>query len=144
LIESRLPESGEKPFAELAREVIKAAMKARHAVTGGQSFVCAARNDLLDEIKIISTRTTIRQSGPNPGGPKSGKAKPSRESGGFLPWTEADAAQLGNCAVPTRIHEAKKPAMGFAKRGRGRGLRRLHGEPDDGDVRLDCPEYAGA
>jgi hypothetical protein len=39
LIESLLPENGEKPFAVLTRKVIKAEMKARTPSTGGQLAV---------------------------------------------------------------------------------------------------------
>jgi hypothetical protein len=59
LIEARLPESGEKPFAELTRKGIKAAMKARTPSQASNLF-SVLRNK---SIKIISKCTTI---GPSP------------------------------------------------------------------------------
>jgi hypothetical protein len=50
-----------------------------HAVAGGQSSIGVAWNDLDED-----DDPTI--------GLKSGKAKSSRETGGFLPWTEDDMA----------------------------------------------------
>jgi integrase len=87
LVESLLPENGEKPFAVLTRKVIKAEMKARTPSQAG-NLLSALRGMIgwmvdaghLDE----DNDPTI--------GLKSGKAKASRESGGFLPWTEHDMA----------------------------------------------------
>ncbi|WP_315762360.1 hypothetical protein [Bradyrhizobium sp. SZCCHNS2005] len=87
LIESLLAENGEKPFAVLSRKVIKAEMKARTPVQAG-NLLSALRGlirwmieeDHLDE----DDDPTI--------GLKSGKARASRESGGWIPWTDQDLA----------------------------------------------------
>ncbi|MDE5441343.1 hypothetical protein GWG65_07740 [Bradyrhizobium sp. CSA207] len=83
LIESLLPENGEKPFGVLTRKVIKAEMKKG---LGGE----------VQEVRGPGWRQRTQEK---------------------LPWS------------------AKGPR-------RGRCLRRLHREPDDGDVRLDRPEDA--
>jgi integrase len=88
LIESLLPENGEKPFGVLTRKVIKAEMKARTPSQAG-NLLSALRGMIRwmideghldeDDDPTISVR--------------SGKARASRESGGFLPWTEDDMAR---------------------------------------------------
>jgi integrase len=87
LVESLLPENGEKPFAVLTRKVIKAEMKARTPSQAG-NLLSALRGMIgwmIDEGHLDEDNDpTI--------GLKSGKAKASRESGGFLPWTEDDMA----------------------------------------------------
>ncbi|WP_456821803.1 tyrosine-type recombinase/integrase [Bradyrhizobium sp. USDA 4502] len=88
LIESLLPENGEKPFAVLTRKVIKAEMKARTPSQAGNllSAVRGMIRWLIDENHLDEDDDpTI--------GLKSGKAKASRETGGFLPWTEDDMAK---------------------------------------------------
>lgn len=87
LIESLLPENGEKPFSVLTRKVIKAEMKARTPSQAG-NLLSALRGMIrwmIDEgHRDEDDDPTI--------GLQSGKAKASRESGGFLPWTEKDMA----------------------------------------------------
>ncbi|HVQ65946.1 MAG TPA: tyrosine-type recombinase/integrase [Bradyrhizobium sp.] len=87
LIESLLPENGEKPFAVLTRKVIKAEMKARTPSQAG-NLLSALRGMIrwmIDEGHLDEDdNPTI--------GIRSGKAKASRESGGFVPWTEHDMA----------------------------------------------------
>lgn len=85
LIESLIAENGEKPFAVLSRKVIKAEMKARTPSQAG---------NLLSALRGMM-RWTIDKGNLNEDddptiGLRSGKAKASRESGGFLPWTEED------------------------------------------------------
>jgi hypothetical protein len=82
-----LADNGEKPFAVLSRKVIKAEMKARTPVQAG-NLLSALRGlirrmieeDHLDE----DDDPTI--------GLRSGKARASRKSGGWIPWSEADMA----------------------------------------------------
>jgi integrase len=87
LIESLVPDNGEKPFAVLTRKVIKAEMKARTPSQAG-NLLSALRGMIrwmIDEGHLDDDDDpTI--------GLKSGKAKASRETGGFLPWTENDMA----------------------------------------------------
>jgi integrase len=91
LLESLLADNGEKPFAILSRKVIKAEMKARTPVQAG-NLLSALRGlirwmideDHLDE----DDDPTI--------GLKSGKARASRESGGWIPWTDEDLAAYRN------------------------------------------------
>lgn len=87
LIESLLPENGEKPFAVLSRKVIKDEMRARTPSQAG-NLLSALRGLIrwmIDEGHLDEDdNPTI--------GLKSGKAKASRESGGFVPWTEDDMA----------------------------------------------------
>ena len=49
LIESLLPENGEKPFAVLTRKVIKEEMKARTPSQAGNLLSAAPRDDPLDD-----------------------------------------------------------------------------------------------
>ncbi|ODM80818.1 hypothetical protein A6452_23790 [Bradyrhizobium elkanii] len=89
LIESILPENGEKPFAVLTRKVIKAEMKARTPSQAGNllSAVRGMIRWMIDEKHLDEDDDpTI--------GLKSGKAKASRETGGFVPWTEDDMARF--------------------------------------------------
>jgi len=87
LVESLAPENGEKPFAVLTRKVIKEEMKARTPSQAG-NLLSALRGMIrwmIDEGHLVEDDDpTI--------GLKSGKAKASRETGGFLPWTEEDMA----------------------------------------------------
>jgi len=82
LIESLLPENGEKPFAVQTRKAIKAEMKARTPSQAG-NLLSALRGMIrwmIDEGHLDEDdNPTI--------GLRSGKAKASRESGGFVPWT---------------------------------------------------------
>src|SRR5260370_25189205 len=86
LILSLLPENGEKPFAVLTRKVIKAEMKARTPSQAG-NLLSALRGMIrwmIDEGHLDEDDDpTIAL--------RSGKAKASRESGGFLPRTDADS-----------------------------------------------------
>jgi len=88
LIEALLRDNGEKPFAVLTRKVIKDEMKARTPSQSGNllSAVRGMISWMIDEGHLDEDDDpTI--------GLKSGKAKASRESGGFLPWTEEDMAR---------------------------------------------------
>jgi hypothetical protein len=85
LIESLLPENGEKPFAVLTRKVIKAEMKARTPSQAG---------NLLSALRGM-IRWMIDEDDDPTIGVRSGKARASRESGGFLPWTEDDMTRYG-------------------------------------------------
>jgi hypothetical protein len=89
LIESLLTENGEKPFAVLSRRVIKAEMKARTPIQAG-NLLSALRGRMrwmIDEGHLDEDDDpTIRL--------RSGKAKASRESGGFLPWTAGGSGGL--------------------------------------------------
>src|SRR6266567_6452369 len=87
LIESLLPENGEKPFAVLTRKVIKAEMKARTPSQAGNLL-----SALRGMIRWMIDEEHLEDDDDPTIGLKSGKAKASRESGGFVPWTEDDMA----------------------------------------------------
>jgi integrase len=87
LIESLLPENGEKPFAVLTRKVIKAEMKARTPSQAGKLL-----SALRGMIRWMIDEGHLDEDDDPTIGLKSGKAKASRETGGFLPWTENDMA----------------------------------------------------
>ncbi|WP_315719743.1 MULTISPECIES: tyrosine-type recombinase/integrase [unclassified Bradyrhizobium] len=87
LIESLLYENGEKPFAVMTRKVIKEEMKARTPSQAG-NLLSALRGMIR---WMIDERYLDEDDDPTIG-LRSGKAKASRESGGFLPWTEDDMA----------------------------------------------------
>jgi hypothetical protein len=82
LIESLLPENGEKPFAMLTRKVIQAEMN------GARDLLSALRG----MIRWMIDEGHLDEDDDPTIGLKSGKAKASRESGGVLPWTEEDMA----------------------------------------------------
>ena len=88
LIEPPLCDNGERPFAALSRKVLREEMKARTPVQAG-NMLSALRHLIgwmIDEEHIEpDDDPTI--------GLKSGKAKASRESGGWVPWTEEDMAK---------------------------------------------------
>jgi hypothetical protein len=88
LIEPLLCDNGERPFAALSRKVLREEMKARTPVQAG-NMLSALRHLIgwmIDEEHIEpDDDPTI--------GLKSGKAKASRESGGWVPWTEDDMAK---------------------------------------------------
>ena len=88
LIESLLPDNGEKPFAVLTRNVIRAEMKARTPSQAGNLL-----SALRGMIRWMVDEGHIEEDNDPAIGLKSGKAKASRESGGFLPWTEDDMAR---------------------------------------------------
>jgi integrase len=88
LIESLLPENGEKSFAVLTRKVIKAEMKARTPSQAGNLL-----SALRGMIRWMIDEGHLDEDDDPTIGLKSGKAKASRESGGFLPWTEEDMAR---------------------------------------------------
>lgn len=86
MIESLLPEHGEKPFGVLTRKIIKAEMKARTPSQAG-NLLSALRGMIrwmIDEGHLDEDD--------DPTESLKTKAKASRESGGFLPWTEEDMA----------------------------------------------------
>jgi Phage integrase family len=85
LIESLLPENGEKPFAVLTRKVIKAEMKARTPSQAGNLL-----SALRGMIRWMIDEGHLDEDDDPTIGLRSGKAKASRESGGFVPWTEDD------------------------------------------------------
>ena len=88
LIEPLLHDNGERPFAALTRRVLREELKARTPVQAG-NLLSALRHMIswmIDEEHIEpDDDPTI--------GLKSGKAKASRESGGWVPWTEEDMAK---------------------------------------------------
>ena len=87
LIESLLPENGEKPFAVMTRKVIKQEMKARTPSQAGNLL-----SGLRGMIRWMIDAGHLDDDDDPTIGLKSGKAKASRETGGFLPWTENDMA----------------------------------------------------
>ena len=87
LILSLLPENGEKPFAVLTRKVIKAEMKARTPSQGGNLL-----SALRGMIRWMIDDGHLDEDDDPTIGLRSGKAKASRESGGFVPWSEDDMA----------------------------------------------------
>ncbi len=87
LIESLLPENGEKPFAVLTRKVIKAEMKARTPSQAGNLL-----SALRGMIRWMIDEGHLDEDDDPTIGVRAGKAKASRESGGFVPWTEEDMA----------------------------------------------------
>ena len=88
LIEPLLRDNGEHPFAALTRKALREELKARTPVQAG-NLLSALRHMIgwmIDEEHIEpDDDPTI--------GLKSGKAKASRESGGWVPWTEEDMAK---------------------------------------------------
>jgi hypothetical protein len=88
LIEPLLCDNGEHPFAALTRKALREELKARTPVQAG-NLPSALRHMIgwmIDEEYIEpDDDPTI--------GLKSGKAKASRESGGWVPWTEEDMAK---------------------------------------------------
>jgi integrase len=88
LIESLVPENGEKPFAVLTRKVIKAEMKARTPSQAGNLL-----SALRGMIRWMIDEGHLDEDDDPTTGLKSGKAKASRETGGFVPWTEDDMAR---------------------------------------------------
>jgi hypothetical protein len=85
--ESLLVENGEKPFAVMTRKVIKEEMKARTPSQAGNLL-----SALRGMIRWMIDERHLDQDDDPTIGLRSGKAKASRESGGFLPWTEDDMA----------------------------------------------------
>jgi hypothetical protein len=85
LIESLLPGNGEKPFAVLTRKVIRAEMKARTPSQAGNLL-----SALRGMVRWMIDEEHLEEDDDPTIGLKSGKAKASRESGGFVPWTEDD------------------------------------------------------
>ena len=80
---SLLPENGEKPFAVLTRKVVKAEMKARTPSQAGNLL-----SALRGLIRWMIDEGHLDEDDDPTIGLTSGKAKASRETGGFLPWTE--------------------------------------------------------
>jgi integrase len=87
LIESLLFENGEKRFAVMTRKVIKEEMKARTPSQPGNLL-----SALRGMIRWMIDEHHLDEDDDPTIGLRSGKAKASRESGGFLPWTEEDMA----------------------------------------------------
>jgi integrase len=87
LILSLLPENGEKPFGVLTRKVIKAEMKARTPSQAGNLL-----SALRGMIRWMIDEGHLDEDDDPTIGLRSGKAKASRETGGFVPWTEDDMA----------------------------------------------------
>ncbi|WP_407154915.1 tyrosine-type recombinase/integrase [Bradyrhizobium sp. STM 3557] len=87
LIESLLAENGEKPFAVMTRKVIMEEMKARTPSQAGNLL-----SALRGMIRWMIDEGHLDEDADPTIGLRSGKAKASRESGGFLPWTEEDMA----------------------------------------------------
>jgi integrase len=85
LVESLLPGNGEKPFAILTRKVIKAEMKARTPSQAGNLL-----SALRGMIRWMIDEGHLDEDDDPTIGLRSGKAQASRESGGFVPWTEDD------------------------------------------------------
>ena len=88
LVESLLGDNGERPFTALTRRVLREESKARTPVQAG-NLLSALRHMIgwmIDEEHLdLDDDPTI--------GLKSGKAKASRETGGWVPWTEEDMAK---------------------------------------------------
>jgi integrase len=87
LIESLLVENGDKPFAVLSRKVIKAEMKARTPVQAGNLL-----SALRGMIRWMIDEDHLDEDDDPTIGLKSGKARASRESGGWVPWSDEDMA----------------------------------------------------
>jgi integrase len=85
LIESLLPENGEKSFAVLTRKAIKAEMRARTPSQAGNLL-----SALRGMIRWMIDEGHLGEDDDPTIGVKSGKAKATRETGGFMPWTEHD------------------------------------------------------
>jgi integrase len=85
LVESLLPGNGEKPFAILTRKVIKSEMKARTPSQAGNLL-----SALRGLIRWMVDEGHLDEDDDPTIGLRSGKAQASRESGGFVPWTEDD------------------------------------------------------
>jgi integrase len=88
LIESLLPENGEKPFGVLTRKAIKEEMKARTPSQAGNLL-----SALRGLVRWMIDEGHLNEDDDPTIGLRSGKARASRESGGFLPWTEDDMAR---------------------------------------------------
>ena len=88
LIESLLHDNGEKPFAALARKVIKAEMKARTPVQAGNLL-----SALRGLIKWMIDEDHLDEDDDPTIGLRSGKARASRDTGGWIPWTDEDMAR---------------------------------------------------
>lgn len=88
LIESLLYDNGERPFAALSRKAIRAEMKARTPVQAG-NLLSALRH----MIRWMIEEEYLEEDDDPTIGLKSGKAAASRESGGWVPWTEEDMAK---------------------------------------------------
>ena len=87
LIERLLSDNSEKPFGVLTRKVIKAEMKARTPSQAGNML-----SALRGIIRWMVEEGHLADDDDPTIGLRSGKAKASRESGGFVPWTENDMA----------------------------------------------------
>jgi integrase len=91
LIESLVAENGEKPFVVLSRKVIKEEMKARTPVQAGNLL-----SALRGMIRWMIDEDHLDEDDDPTIGLKSGKARSSRESGGWIPWTDEDMAAYRN------------------------------------------------
>ena len=87
LIQSLLPENGDKTFGVLTRKVIKAEMTARTPSQAGNLL-----SALRGMIRWMIDEGHLDEDDDPTIGLRSGKAKASRETGGFVPWPEEDMA----------------------------------------------------
>ena len=92
-----LPENGEKPFAVMMRKVIKAEIKARTPSQAGNLL-----SALRGMIRWMIDEGHLEEDDDPTIGLRSGKAKASRESGGFLPWIERRIPQSAGQTHHTR------------------------------------------
>jgi hypothetical protein len=180
LIESLLPDNGEKPFAVLTRQVIKAEMKARTPSQAG-NMLSALRGmirwmiddghldedddptpDRAQDGSTNCDREKPRQHERDGAGASrvcrkpAGGARSRYHRRGRIHWEDREGPSPANEqeGMGNEVQEVRGPGRRERAEerlpwrsqgaGRGRGLRRLHREPDDGDVRLDRPENAGA
>lgn len=88
LIESLIEDNGERPFAALTRKMLREEMRARTPVQAG-NLLSALRHMIG---WMIEEEHLDPEDDPTIG-LKSGKAKASRESGGWVPWSEAHMAK---------------------------------------------------
>ena len=85
LIEPLLFDNGERPFKALTRKIIKAEMKARTPTQAGNLL-----SALRGMIGWMIEEEHLDEDDDPTSGIRSGKSKASRDSGGWVPWTEED------------------------------------------------------
>jgi len=88
LTESLIEDNGQRPFAALTRKVLRVEMKARTPVQAG-NLLSALRHMIG---WMIEEEHLDPEDDPTIG-LRSGKAKASRESGGWVPWSEQHMAR---------------------------------------------------
>ncbi|RZN30461.1 tyrosine-type recombinase/integrase [Bradyrhizobium sp. Leo121] len=89
LIESLLEENGEKPFSLLTRDVVRTEMKLRTPTQAGNLL-----SALRAMIRWMIDAGHLKEEDDPTVGLKSGKSRASRESGGWVPWTDEDMAKF--------------------------------------------------